>query len=457
MPPDRHQTQGFDDSRSVSSQKSDTGYHSSGATSDIAGYHNSMSSARSVGSTDHGSQGSSRGFGGPLSPHLVTGETKFPTAMSYMSDAQRSDVATVCSGSVVEDIEEESVISVDLNAQSASSATCASAGANPASPPCAVKMTNVRSFQLLHVDASHPSSESVVPQKGSRNSYSLQLADHQHNMGPPLSRSLLSTNTDNLSRAGSVAGSDAAAQVDTDDCGGSLDMEVHSVHSQAESQEDDGADSQQNGSQESADESTTIIKVPVVNPLLCSNNEADNGSGRTSPGGTIYKGRGNRRFQGRFMKLPLKRFHQNRVDGVDLGGTEPPINANPFQTDDRKYTTQSSASQAKGGWENPQDRDSHARRGAKDGDAQQSRLRGRSRSRSRSRERENGRNEPTRSTSHNNTGRRGLARSSNNHQYYHETGGRGPPGDACRTQNHRNGRWREEGSHRHKNKRYYYS
>ena len=31
-------------------------------------------------------------------------------------------------------------------------------------------------------------------------------------------------------------------------------------------------------------------------------------SGRTSPGGTFYKGRGVRKYQGRYMKLPMKRF-----------------------------------------------------------------------------------------------------------------------------------------------------
>jgi len=30
-------------------------------------------------------------------------------------------------------------------------------------------------------------------------------------------------------------------------------------------------------------------------------------SGRTSPGGTFYKGRGVRKYQGRYMKLPMKR------------------------------------------------------------------------------------------------------------------------------------------------------
>jgi len=36
-------------------------------------------------------------------------------------------------------------------------------------------------------------------------------------------------------------------------------------------------------------------------------------NGRRSPGGTVYKGRGVRKYQGRYMHLPLKRFHQNGV------------------------------------------------------------------------------------------------------------------------------------------------
>jgi hypothetical protein len=40
-------------------------------------------------------------------------------------------------------------------------------------------------------------------------------------------------------------------------------------------------------------------------------------NGRQSPGGTIYIGRGRRRYQGRYMRLPLKRFRRN---GVHLDG-----------------------------------------------------------------------------------------------------------------------------------------
>lgn len=383
MPPDKQHAVGFesdaersrscsqewdeghaDDCRSLSSQKSDAGYHSSGAMSDginhVAassssydhGSYNPMSSMRSVGST--GSQGSSRGgYSALVASHLVNGETRFPTATSYASDAQRSDVATVCSGSVVEDIELESVMSADLNVQSSN---------HPSSPPSSVKMTipsdNLSTASFGNINqaldaAAHAAVETVVPQKGfpvlqAQTSASSvghhtagplgqqlnsSLALH-NNMGPPLSRALLLRHPShhqhqaegNSSQAGSVksfesnAGSDVVAHVDTDDCGGSLDMDVHSIHSQEDVNHPEGQDIARaippTDSGESGDDSDDNKKA--VNPLLCSSEP--NTNGRTSPGGTIYKGRGNRRYQGRYMHLPLKRFHQN---GVDLGEDEP--------------------------------------------------------------------------------------------------------------------------------------
>jgi hypothetical protein len=353
------ESHGLDDCRSLSSPKSDAGYQSSGATSDTLakfdsavtfldqGYNNSMSSARSVGST--GSQGSLRGVAALPAPHLLNGETRFPTAAFYASDAQRSDAATVCSGSVMEDIEVESVVSADLNAQST---------VNPTSPPSAVKMKSVNQL------------DSVLPQKLR---HQQQLAEHilaeQHsNMGPPLSRSLLLQhphhhhNQDYLPRAGST-GSDVVAQVDTDDCGGSLDLE-DSVHSQEESQEEDTQNSKSH-------------TAAAVNPLLCASSDP-NSMGRISPGGTVYRGRGNRRYQGRFMKLPLKRFHHN---AVHPGACRPDSN----EDDDRlnRYSAQTSSEQ-NGGWD-MRDRKPRGRQVEYE-DRRVSRPRSRSRSRSRDRD-----------------------------------------------------------------------
>ena len=303
---------------------------------------------RSVGST--GSQGSTRGYGHAVASHLVNGETRFPTATSYTSDAQRSDVATVCSGSVVEDIEVESVISADLNVQAPTS--------NP-SPPSSVKMTvgpgsigtsaHTANSPAAN-DPGHPFSsnpperriETVVPQKGlpvqgasNYDSAPLQQPDPplslHNNMGPPLSRLLQRPQhhqtEGNSSQAGSVksfesnAGSDVVAHVDTDDCGGGLDMDVHSIHSQEDHERSENAKNNLPSNPDDDEGPNAGIAKQPINPLLCSTES--NANGRTSPGGTIYKGRGNRRYKGRYMHLPLKRFHQN---GVDLGEERPPSN-----------------------------------------------------------------------------------------------------------------------------------
>ena len=130
------QSHGDADSRSQCSQKSDLGYHS-------------MSSMRSVGSV--GSHGSGdRGFGGhhlsmhrplpipPTAAHLMNGETQFPPSMYRQEypDAAKSDAATVCSGSVVEDIEEESLMSCDAGSQHLGSVLM-SATSHPSPPSSA--------------------------------------------------------------------------------------------------------------------------------------------------------------------------------------------------------------------------------------------------------------------------------------------------------------------------------
>jgi hypothetical protein len=43
---------------------------------------------------------------------MLTGETRFPSTMSFMSEGQRSDMATVDSASAIDDAEVESMLSV---------------------------------------------------------------------------------------------------------------------------------------------------------------------------------------------------------------------------------------------------------------------------------------------------------------------------------------------------------
>eukprot|EP00980_Cylindrotheca_fusiformis_P029078 scaffold22713_cov139-Cylindrotheca_fusiformis.AAC.15 len=348
------------DVRSQSSQPSDHGYHSAGASSDIgtsggSSYHIS-SSVRSVGSI--GSQGSGggephhstfnrdRGFPsagfynhhfnnrggpygfGPTAAHLVTGETQFPPSLYHpAADAPKSDTATVCSGSVLEDIEVESVLSQEAGPQQPWSS-----GSKHHSPPSSVKMavvslrrSNSAGNRLVdYADRSQELLTAVIPQQRAGMAIAeeypavMQMQSSNNGMGPPLSRTLLSIHGGYSSRPGSVksfeskADSDLVAHVDTDDCGGSLNESITDNQSVL-SQEDPGDPSAR------AQAKSPSVPSPGDNcesnnkphPFLCGDSDPQNG--RTSPGGTIYRGRGVRRYQGRYMHLPLKRFHQNGV------------------------------------------------------------------------------------------------------------------------------------------------
>jgi len=162
--------------------------------------------------------------------------------------------------------------------------------------------------------------------------------------------------TGTISRAGSVRsyGSQATSDVvhvDTDDCGGSLiesegkcsrvssveETSVHHLSSLAspvlgnrqhdyseavdvdggggcseECQDDDGDTN--NNKNNNNNNGSSSIPSNTTNNLLCDRRlSGPHSSGRTSPGGTVYKGRGVRRYKGRYFHLPLKRFHQNGV------------------------------------------------------------------------------------------------------------------------------------------------
>lgn len=333
---DRHQYSDY--GRSWTS----SGYHSSGEHSSSMRF-----SSSSVGRCP---PNSSRGLIAAASAaHLMNEETRFPTAMSYTSDAHRSDVATVCSGSVAEDIEVESIVSGDMNHSSfACASTSPTTIVKPAVGAGTRMLSSLSQQQQRHATASNDSGEGmspVVPRKGTG------LPSVQHNqqqpslgppislrniMGPPLSRAFLhqegpSSQANSVKSSDSMGArsdggvlvgslpedtddcgaslcSDVVVHVDTDDCGGSIDFD--SVHSQ----EDNITPAINNTAVTNDSNELVQSDSSPINPLLCSDSNSDNTNGRTSPGGTIYKGRGVRRYQGRYMHLPLKRFHQNGVD-----------------------------------------------------------------------------------------------------------------------------------------------
>ena len=196
-----------------------------------------------------------------------------------------------------------------------------------------------------------------------------------NDMGPPLSRSLLERATGSNSIATSLAlsvrsfassngppsrpgsvkslgsirsfGSQATSEdvhVDTDDCGGSI-VDVDELHF-ADSLDESPAKNQQGAFesvifsasevafatsdvQQEMDERKDELptNAPLNQNLASLHDRLSVDNGRTSPGGTVYKGRGVRRYQGRYMHLPLTRFQQNLnvplpVEGALIGQHE---------------------------------------------------------------------------------------------------------------------------------------
>jgi hypothetical protein len=345
------------DTRSQCSQRS--GYSSIGGGGD-----HPLSSTRSVGSV--GSQGSgdyrASGEGLPLhvghvhfghalsAAHLLSGDAThqfLPSMYQASVEAPKSDAATVCSASVLEDIEVESHVSeshlyVETDGQNTLQAP--SSSVKRGSLPGLRRSNSAEGNRL--VDFADRSQVAMAPvqshdgrdaseEGGTNKAFSTvesmstgtsvtgnmdddtDMASINNTsatgiavMGPPLSRSwLLQQHGTSSPRPGSVksfesnTGSDVVAHVGSD-CGGSFtDCQEDSLMA-ATSDSCDG---------------TVLTDAPIANeekkqqphPLLCS--QPDSKNGRISPGGTIYRGRGVRRYKGRFMHLPLKRFHNNGV------------------------------------------------------------------------------------------------------------------------------------------------
>lgn len=370
-----------DDNRSLSSQKSESGYLSSGALSD-GREQNPMSSLRSLGSV--GSHGSSRSGGhtrrfssGRSAALVMLGDNRFPSAMSYAStEAPKSDIATVCSSSIVEDID---LSSVEMNVPPTPSNVLLSTHSDR--PGLSGNLRRSGSGVGTRAVEFAPSSIHYKNAFSSRGSLPHNTTISVSNdMGPPLSRALLmqrdqSTGAGSAtdSRAGSVRSfgsraSDVVAHVDTDDCGGSV-TDGQSCHSQEDIRTD-------------MEESKDGGSAPAPhNPLKSS---SDSANGRTSPGGTIYKGRGVRLYQGRFMNLPLKRFHQNGANVDDHMG----VAIHQSLQDETSYGRSYYDPRQRDRWERSRGRsfspDSHVRRHSPNDEPARRRSRSRSRSSSRS-------------------------------------------------------------------------
>lgn len=270
------------------------------------------------------------------------------------SEACKSDIATVCSGSVTEDIETSSL---DLNVSHASINVLPS----PTSERVVLMTGSIlrrsvefdpSSFTPFQKQASHTLPQTIasdVAATSPPHPLPNQAPDHStttrwNDMGPPLSRALLmqslqsTTGSATGSRAGSVKSygsntgasqnSDVVAHVDTDDCGGSLMGSVtdgQSVHSQEDIRSQTEAEPQYHCpgpvSKDDTEKEPNYCDSSSedgTHPYLKNGASGEHTNGRTSPGGTIYKGKGVRRYQGRYMNLPLQRFRQDNADDADV-------------------------------------------------------------------------------------------------------------------------------------------
>lgn len=269
---------------------------------------------------------------------LMNAEAYYHTssAMSCVSETQRSDAATVCSNSIAEDIEVESVLSQEDQQQAALVTQHSPVGSRRVTRARLVEFTAtaaIMSHQLLP-HAGFPSAEGT-----------------SSSMGPPLSRSLLQqkvdgsylrvSSTSSVKSFGSHTGSEVMSKLrlddcsgsmedeitsskvvltcsrpssvksfgstGTDDCSGSLDVETHSIETKSVHSQEDTFNADTDAAKESEQYDTSTKMSGVVTEHTSMN------EGRKSPGGTVYKGKGSFKYKGRFMHLPLMRFHHGGV------------------------------------------------------------------------------------------------------------------------------------------------
>jgi len=300
--------------------------------------------------------------------------TTFPNGITYAASETtvKSDAATVCSGSVTEDID-----------MMASDGTVHSGNANstPNATSCqspfidkqwrrknerGVEFATETSTWTHSIFSSHPMNRNqhattlfgASPVKGSvlgsLSAKSITIND----MGPPLNRSLLeragstglsslatslagsirsyASSTGTTSRPSSVKsfGSLAASEVvhvDTDDCGGSIVLsdglmieetllkDRHHISETVTFSTTEVTYSMM-GTSNMADPPEESGNDHGAIPLTSLHDRLSVDQGRISPGGTVYKGRGVRRYQGRYMHLPLQRFHCS-IDPLPVEGT----------------------------------------------------------------------------------------------------------------------------------------
>lgn len=360
------------DTRSQSSQKSDPNSETSGRGDHS---HYNLSANESVSSNGSGGGDNSRGFphygnasfrqaATMSASHLLNGDPahQFPPSLYQSSaDAPKSDTATVCSSSMLEDIED---VGCHYDVDSTQTSNSKQHHHHYPPPPSTPRTSNSKEGNRL-VDFAERS-QAVFPKQSNKSTGYASLSQesapsntdedantanalqNKKGMGPPLSRQLLLQHHDtspfrtgSVKSGGSNTGSDVYVNVGSD-YGGSL-TDMQSVLSQEDAALLATANSEHSGEampltgsvasgvkMDALDTNgNTIVAAATTtlaedekrpHPLLCDQSGSKT-SGRISPGGTIYRGRGKRRYKGRFYALPLKRFHQ---DGVQLQSDSEP-------------------------------------------------------------------------------------------------------------------------------------
>ena len=223
------------------------------------------------------------------------------------SEACKSDIATICSSSMIDEMELSSMLSGENNNN------VPNFGGN-VQPPCSRSSIFYSSKQK-----NSGGNLADLPSSSGRHVSMQEPPMVLNDMGPPLSRIIIQQRTDSLtgsragSRAGSIGGHSSGsggigsdvAHIDTDDAR-SMTAEidgysVRGIHRDEGQLLSETAQSLQN----TTEEENGTVPAPLLESIPHVRN------GRVSPGGTVYKGRGVRRYQGRYMNLPLKRFQHN--------------------------------------------------------------------------------------------------------------------------------------------------
>ena len=319
---------------------------------------------------------------------------RFHAPLSDRSEAVRSDTATVNSGSEMEDFEVESIRSRDSSAirTTAGAGTVAAALSRAvnsvpaftvaAAPATSKTTTDQESDNLDCPGSSSSAAPAAAPEPsggeaittlltmappvsqleaaatatrsgGSPEESSTASEDKKPQAQPPgeavstaLStatttrrRPLTASTSPGLSNAAHESQSEQQQQQSREskmDEESSLDVEVNSTGNATFSYDEQ--------THASSDDSHTsrggVLVDDIGDAAAIGEPAASSFSGRLSPGGTIYIGRGSRQYQGRYINVALRRYHQGGVHPDAIQGSDDTDGEANQDTDEHKANTE---------------------------------------------------------------------------------------------------------------------